>query len=424
MFRCLAESGEYMEAMVKRCAGLDVHQETVVACVLIGELDKKPKSEIRTFGTYTKDLEELHEWLLEKKVEQVAMESTGVFWKCVWNIIEDERYEIKLANAKEIKNMPGRKTDIKDAQWIAELLRCGLIKSSFVPNVEIRELRDLTRYKRKIVQQASSEKNRIHKILQDANIKITTDMSDIFGETGRRLLEMIIEGKEIRTEDLVEITSGRGKASLREKIPQIKEGLKGTAREHHRKMLKLIYEHLKYLEKEQEEIEKLIDEKCNEYKKEIELLDSIPGIDQNSAKAIIAEIGTNMNQFPTVKHLTSWAGMSPGNNESGGIKKNGKSTKGNRNLRATLNECAWSCIRSKKNRISSTYWRFIKRMGPQKAIHAIGNLILRLCYHILVSGIEYEEREKEDYEKILQKKKEQRMIKELKEKGYKIEIAS
>ena len=155
MFRYLIESGEYMEAMVKRCAGLDVHQETIVACVLTGELDKKPESEIRTFETYTKDLEELHEWLLEKEIEQIAMESTGIFWKCVWNIIEDEKYEIKLANAKEIKNMPGRKTDVKDAQWIAELLRCGLIKSSFVPNVEIRELRDLTRYRRKIVQEES-----------------------------------------------------------------------------------------------------------------------------------------------------------------------------------------------------------------------------------------------------------------------------
>ena len=159
-----------MEAMVKKCAGLDVHQETIVACVLKGDLDKKPKSEIRTFGTYTKDLEELHEWLLKEEVEQVAMESTGIFWKCVWNIIEDENYEIKLANAKDIKNKPGRKTDVKDSQWIAELLRCGLIEGSFVPDVEIRELRDLTRYKRKIVQQASAEKNRIHKILQDANI--------------------------------------------------------------------------------------------------------------------------------------------------------------------------------------------------------------------------------------------------------------
>ena len=413
-----------MDAMVKRCAGLDVHQETIVACVLKGELDKKPKSEVRTFGTYTKDLEELHEWLLQEEVEQVAMESTGVLWKCVWNIIEDEKYEIKLANAKDIKNKPGRKTDVNDAQWIAELLRCGLIEGSFVPNVEIREIRELTRYRRKIIQQASAEKNRIHKILQDANIKLTTDISDIFGDTGRKLIEKIIEGKEITNEELVEITSGRGKASLREKLPRIKEGLKGTTREQHRKIIKLMYEHLKYLEKEKEEIEKIIDDACENYKKEIDLLDTIPGIDKDSAKAIIAEIGVNMNQFPTVKNLTSWAGMSPGNNESAGVKKNGRSTKGNKSLRATLNECAWSCIRSKKNRISATYWRFVKRMGPQKAIHATGNLILRLCYHILISGIKYEEREEKDYEKILQKKKEKRMVKELEKMGYLIEKAS
>ena len=413
-----------MDAMVKRCAGLDVHQETIVACVLKGELDEKPKSEVRTFGTYTKDLEELHEWLLQEEVEQVAMESTGVLWKCVWNIIEDEKYEIKLANAKDIKNKPGRKTDVNDAQWIAELLRCGLIEGSFVPNVEIRELRELTRYRRKIIQQASAEKNRIHKILQDANIKLTTDISDIFGDTGRKLIEKIIEGKEITNEELLEITSGRGKASLREKLPRIKEGLKGTTREQHRKIIKLMYEHLKYLEKEKEEIEKIIDDACENYKKEIDLLDTIPGIDKDSAKAIIAEIGVNMNQFPTVKNLTSWAGMSPGNNESAGVKKNGRSTKGNKSLRATLNECAWSCIRSKKNRISATYWRFVKRMGPQKAIHATGNLILRLCYHILISGIKYEEREEKDYEKILQKKKEKRMVKELEKMGYLIEKAS
>lgn len=310
-----------MDAMLKRCAGLDVHQETIVACVLKGELDKKPQSEIRTFGTYTKDLEELHEWLLQEEVEQVAMESTGVFWKCVWNIIEDEKYEIKLANAKDIKNKPGRKTDVKDSQWIAELLRCGLIEGSFVPDVEIRELRDLTRYRRKIIQQASAEKNRIHKILQDANIKLTTDLSDIFGDTGRKLIEKIITGEEITDQELLELTSGRGKASLREKLPQIKEGLKGTTRDHHRKIIKLIYEHLKYLEKEQEEIEKLIDNACEKYKKEIELLDTIPGIDKDSAKSIIAEIGVDMNQFPTVKNLTSWAGISPGNNESAGVKK-------------------------------------------------------------------------------------------------------
>lgn len=413
-----------MDAMLKRCAGLDVHQEKIVACVLKGELDKKPQSEIRTFGTYTKDLEELHEWLLQEEVEQVAMESTGVFWKCVWNIIEDEKYEIKLANAKDIKNKPGRKTDVKDSQWIAELLRCGLIEGSFVPDVEIRELRDLTRYRRKIIQQASAEKNRIHKILQDANIKLTTDLSDIFGDTGRKLIEKIITGEEITDQELLELTSGRGKASLREKLPQIKEGLKGTTRDHHRKIIKLIYEHLKYLEKEQEEIEKLIDNACEKYKKEIELLDTIPGIDKDSAKSIIAEIGVDMNQFPTVKNLTSWAGMSPGNNESAGVKKNGRSTKGNKALRATLNECAWSCIRSKKNRISATYWRFVKRMGPSKAIHATGNLILRLCYHILISGIKYEEREEKDYEMILQKKKEKRMVSELKKMGYMIEKAS
>lgn len=407
-----------MEAMIERCAGLDVHQEIIVASVLKGGLGEKPKAEIRTFKTYTQDLEELREWLLQEKVEQVAMESTGVFWKCVWNILEDENYTMILANAREIKNMPGRKTDVKDAQWIAELLRCGLIKPSFVPGVEIRELRDLTRVRRNLVEDLSKQKNRIHKVLQDANIKLTTDLSDIFGTIGRILLEKIIEGKKITEQDIYNMTGNRGAAKLRKKIPELLKGMRGTTRDHHRKILSQLYKKLKYIEEELKEIEGLIEEVCEAYKEEIEIISSIPGISKASAQSIIAEIGTDMTQFPTVKNLTSWAGMSPGNNESAGKKKRGKSTKGNSALRATLHECAWASTRTKNTRISASYGRFVKRMGPQKSVHAIGNLLLKIVYCLLVEKVKYEERTDEEYEKERKRKKESRLIKELEKEGY------
>jgi transposase len=305
-----------MDAILERCAGLDVHQETVVACILTGRLDKKPRQEIQTFGTTTRELLKLHDWLLESGCTHVAMESTGVYWKPVWNVLESS-FELTLANPQRIKNVPGKKTDMKDAVWIAQLLRCGLIEASFVPPEDIRDLRDLTRYRRKLMEAATAEKNRIHKILQDANIKLSTYITDVFGVSGRALLESVMNGEVLGPDQVKSMV----KAQVRKKVPQLVDALNGRVRAHHRKMIRRHYDHLTYLEKEIEALETEIEELLSPYRKEMDLLDTIPGIDKDAAASILAEIGTDMSVFPSEGHLASWGGLSPGNNESAGKKK-------------------------------------------------------------------------------------------------------
>lgn len=306
-----------MDAVLECCAGLDVHQETVVACVLFGPLEHKPKKEIRTFGTTTPELLTLADWLEEQKCSHVAMESTGVFWKPIWNILETGSFQLILANAQRIKNVPGRKTDVKDAEWIAQLLRSGLIEGSFVPPVEIRDLRDLTRYRKKLLQDMTQEKNRIHKILQDANIKITTYLSDIFGVSGRNILESLIDGEAITAEKLIKMVKGKVKS----KVPGLVDALNNRLRSHHREMIRYSWEHLKFLEQTIFDVEMRIDQCLSPYRQDIELLDSIPGVNQTASAVMIAELGTDMSVFPTDNHASSWAGVSPGNNESAGKKK-------------------------------------------------------------------------------------------------------
>lgn len=305
-----------MEAMIERCAGLDVHQETVVACVLFGPLDKKPKISIETFSTTTTGLLALSDWLTTLQVSDVVMESTGVYWKPIWNILEGS-FHLVLANARHVKNVPGRKTDVKDAEWLAKLLRCGLIESNFVPPEDIRDLRDLTRYRKKLIHHRTSEQNRIHKILQDANIKLTSVLSDIFGVSGRRILEAILNGEKIETDGLRKMVDWRTKAS----ITDIAHAINGRIRRHHRDMLRYHWEHMGYLEKAIEELEKQIDQLLSPYHKEVELLDGIPGVNKAAAATFIAEMGIDMSVFKSAKHLASWASVSPGNYESAGKKK-------------------------------------------------------------------------------------------------------
>ncbi len=306
-----------MEAVLECCVGLDVHQETVVACVVFGPLEHKPKKEIKTFGTTTPELLTLVDWLEERKCSHVAMESTGIYWKPVWNILETGSFQLILANAQRIKNVPGRKTDVKDAEWIGQLLRSGLIEGSFVPPVEIRNLRDLTRYRKKLLQDTTQEKNRIHKVLQDANIKITTYITDIFGVSGRNILECLLHGEVITAETITNMVRGK----VRSKVPGLVDALNNRLRRHHREMIRFSWEHLKYLERTILEVEVIIEQCLNPYQQDIELLDSIPGVGHNAAAIFIAELGTDMSVFPSDKHVSSWAGVSPGNNESAGKKK-------------------------------------------------------------------------------------------------------
>lgn len=300
-----------METIVDKGCGLDVHKETVVACVMGTGIEK----EVRTYGTMTGELLELKEWLKGLGITHVAMESTGVYWKPVFNILEDS-FDIKLVNARHIKNVPGRKTDVQDCEWICKLLRCGLVRGSFVPDRDIRELRDLTRYRKKLVQTVSAEKNRIQKVLEDANIKLSSVLSDSFGVSGSRIIEELLKGL-LTAEEMSALAKGK----LKKKKDQIKESLEGYVSQHHRFMVEASLSHIRHLEGQIEEIDKAVSQKLKKYEEEWELLQTIPGVKEQGAASIIAEIGTDMDRFPTEEHLASWAGMSPGNNESAGKKK-------------------------------------------------------------------------------------------------------
>lgn len=304
-----------MEAILENCCGLDVHRDTVVACLLTGHLEDRPKKEIRTFSTMSKGLHELGAWLQSASCTHVAMESTGVYWKPVYHVLE-ESCEIKLANAQRIKNVPGRKTDIADSEWIAKLLRCGLIEGSFVPPEDIRQLRDLTRYRKKMVHQASAEKNRIQKVLESAGIKLASVISDVFGVTGRSILNQLMDKGKLDEDTVRSLVKGQ----IKNKVPQLMDALQATLSPHHRFLISQSWKHLVQLEESVEQIDAAIDEHLQPYRVEMELLQTIPGVDITAASAILAEIGADMLQFHSERHLASWAGLSPGNYESAGKK--------------------------------------------------------------------------------------------------------
>jgi len=401
-----------MDAIIERCAGLDVHQRTVVACILYGPLDRKPKQLVRTFGTTTRELLSLLDWLTEYEVTHVAMESSGVYWKPVWNILEGD-FTLILANAQRIKNVPGRKTDVNDAVWIAQLLRCGLIESSMVPPKDIRRLRDYTRYRRKLLSAATSEKNRIHKVLQDANIKLTTFMSDVFGVSGRALLQALVKGKVLQHDQVQSMVH----THLKKKVPALVEALNGRVDQHHRKMIQYHLNHLDFVEKQIAEIEYEIEQLLIPYREEMGLLNSIPGIDKNAAAAILAETGVDMSKFPTEPQIASWGGVCPGNHESAGKKKSTRTRKSNRTLKAILCQVAHVNARS-QNRISAFFHRIRKRRGALKAVVATAHLILRIIYHILKNRIPYHELGPE-YDKA-QKPSVHHWVQKIKQQGYEV----
>lgn len=305
-----------MEAMLTHCAGLDVHQRNIVVCVMTGPLDAIPETETRTFPTMTKDLFDMLKWLEEKEVTHIAMESTGIYWKPVYNILEGY-FDITLANANRIKNVPGRKTDIADAEWIAKLLRCGLIEPSFIPPADIRELRDLTRLRKKWIGNLTAEKNRIQKALETSNIKLASVISDVFGVSGRNLLTKLVDQGYIDAKDIEESVKGQ----VKKKVSQLSDSLFGTLTNHQIFMIRKSWNHIVFLEQSLQELDEQIEKYLEPYKEEVQLLETMPGIKRNTAAAILAEIGVDMNQFPSASHLASWAGVSPGNHESAGKKK-------------------------------------------------------------------------------------------------------
>jgi transposase len=370
-----------MEILVDRACGMDVHKATVVACIMGTGI----KKEIRTYTTMTNDLLRLKEWLTDNRITHVAMESTGVYWKPVFNILEDS-FDVILANARHVKNVPGRKTDADDSAWLCKLLRSGLIQGSFIPPKEVRELRDLTRYKRKLIQTITSEKQRVEKILEDANIKLSSIASDTFGASGKRIIEELMKG-ELKPEAMADLSKGR----LRSRKAEMKEALVGNMEDHHRFMIQAHLTHIAMMEELLATVEKKIQETIERhFKKDYELLKTIPPV-KDGASVIIAEIGVNMDPFPTKMHLSSWSGMSPGNNESAGKKKPGVTTHGNKHLKTILTEFGWIASKMKGTYLWSKYHSLVGRRGNKKALVAVDHKILVMCYHILNSKVPYKE---------------------------------
>ena len=369
------------EQVIERGCGLDVHKETVTATIK-GE---GIKQETREFSTYTRSLISLRDWLLKNGITHVAMESTGVYWKPVFNIL-GEHFQIILVNARHVKNVPGRKTDQLDSQWLVKLLMAGLLKASFIPIKKIRELKDLVRYKTKLTRQVSSEKNRFVKILEDANIKLSSVLTDIFCVTGMKMIREIIEC-DYDPDKLLYHVHG----SVKKSRSEIQEAITGYVTDHHRFMMQTILESIEKTEDIIAKIDSQIAEQTKEYGLEIELLETIPGVGHDGAIGIISEIGVDMSVFPDEKHIAKWAGMCPGNNETAGKKKSSRASYGNAYIRALLVQLAWSASRTKRTYLSSKYKSLVRRMGKKKAIVAVGHKILIASYFIIKDKVAYNE---------------------------------
>ena len=383
-----------MEVLYPVCCGLDVHKRTVAAC-LRGPGPKATRAEeVRTFGTTTRELLRLADWLGAAGCTHVAMESTGVYWRPVYQILEGS-FELLLVNAQHIKAVPGRKTDVKDCQWIARLLEHGLLRASFVPPPPVRELRELTRYRRQLVQERAREANRVQKVLETANIKLGNVATDVLGTSGRAMLKALIGG-----ERNAEALAGLARGVLRKKAAALREALAGHVTDHHTFMLQGLLTHIEFLDQQIALFDARVEAQTRPLATAIQHLDTIPGVAQRSAEQMLAELGDDMSRFPTAAQAASWAGICPGNHESAGKRKSGKSRKGNRWLRATLIECARGAVRSRDSYLAAQYHRVARRRGDKKAIAAVAHSILVAVWHILRHGVPYRDPGRDHFDRL------------------------
>jgi transposase len=405
-----------MEVIHPCCCGLDVHKDTVVACVRTtrpGGIDEQ----VRTFKTTTAGLLELGDWLVERQATVAAMESTGVYWKPVWNLLEG-RLDLMLVNAREVKQLPGRKTDVKDSQWIAQLLACGLLKRSFVPPLPQRELRDLTRTRTSLLQDKSRKANRLQKILEDANIKLGSVASDVLGVSGRQMIRALIDGK-MSPEQMADLA----RKQLRLKIPQLKEALNGRISPHHQFMLQLLMDEIEHDEQHVAKLDQRIEEVMSPLEKtSLKVLDEIPGIDQRAAQNILAEIGADMSRFPSAGHLASWAGLSPGNDQSAGKRRRGRMKEGNRWLKATLNQCAWAASRKKDSYFAAQHRRIASRRGLKRATMAVAHSQLCICWELLQHGQAFQDLGRDYFDRTDEDRVKRQLIKRLEKLGYSVTL--
>jgi transposase len=405
-----------MEIIHPCCCGLDVHAKTVVACLI-----KHGKKQTRTFSTMTDDLLALSDWLVSERCTHVAIESTGVYWRPVFNILEGT-LEVILVNARHVKGLPGRKTDVKDCEWLADLLRHGLLKASFIPPAHIRELRELVRYRQSVVKEQAAVANRIQKLIESANIKLGQVASDVLGASGRAMLQALVQG-ESDAQQLAELARG----TLKGKRPELRRALQGHLTPTQRWVLGELLGRYQELEAALDRVNRQIREQVavspDPFLAEaVQLLDTIPGVGEQVAETIIAEIGVDMSRFPSAGHLASWAGMCPGNNESAGKRRSGKTRKGSPYLRAMLVQAAWAASHTKGTYLSAQFHRLVRRMGKKKALVAVGHSILVIVYHVLSRRVSYAELGGDYFDRRNVEAQRQRLIRRLESLGLKVTI--
>ncbi len=405
-----------MEVLYPCCCGLDVHKKSITACVLWAKGGGKNRKEKRVFGTVTRELLVLADWLCACGVTRVAMESTGVYWKPVWNILEGQ-FEVLLVNAQHIKAVPGRKSDQKDSEWIADLLQHGLLHGSFVPPRATRELRDLTRYRVSLAQESNRIANRIQKVLEDANIKLASVATDALGASGRAMLEAIVAGQQ-DSGQLAEMARGL----LRNKIPELQQALEGRVTEHHRFLLRELLDHLKFTEGKMGEIEAEIDRRLRPFEEEVARLCTIPGVERVTAWGMLAEIGFKMEQFPSAAHLASWAGLCPGSFESAGKRLSGRTRKGSAALRRCLCQAGWAVSTKRDNYLSALYRRLAARRGGKRAVIAVAHAILVMAFHMLKHKQNYREAGADYFDRLNADGLRRSLVKRLERLGHKVTL--
>jgi transposase len=406
-----------MELMHARCAGLDVHKDTVVASIRVVD-GRRVTRETRTFGTFTRDLEALRSWLTESQVTHVALEATGVYWLPVWHVLEG-LVELVLANPAHVKNVPGRKTDVKDAEWLAELLAHGLIRASFVPPQVIQELRHLTRDRVQTEREQTRHVQRIQKVLQDANIKVDSVISDLMGRSGRAFLEAIVAG-ETDPEALASVGSSRLAATREELV----ESLRGAITDHHRRAIRRELELVDALARAVADIDAEVAALLGPFQRQVMHLDTIPGVSEVTASVIIAEIGVDMSRFPTPEQLISWAGLSPRSDESAGRQRNTRIGKGGNWLKTTLVQGAWAATRAKDTHLRELFMRLKGRRGPKKAIIAVAAEMLRSAWYILTRDEPYRERGDAARDPVRREQAARRLVRKLKKLGYQVDVSA
>ena len=405
-----------MEVKYERCCGIDVHKQSVTACLIAPNAEGQVVKVKRSFGTMTDDLKGLAAWLQEWQVTTVALESTGVYWKPIHNLLEGQ-FEILVVNPEHIKKLAGRKTDVADAEWIADLLRHGLLKGSFIPSAQLRELRDLTRYRTRLGDERASEVNRLQKVLEDANIKIASVMSSIMGMSGRAILAQLLEGQ---TDPALLADLAQGK--LRQKQALLEKALSGTVTEHHRFMLIQHLSHIDYLDEAMERLDQEIADKIRPFEAAVAVWDSLPGIGRRIAEIVVAEIGADLKPFEDAPHLASWAGMCPGNNESGGKRRKGKTRKGSKWLRRALVEAAHAAAHKKQSYFQAQYARLVRRCGKQRAAVAVGHSLLVTGYYLITHQETYHDLGSTYFDERDREGVKRRAVRRLEQLGFQVQI--